>query len=124
MVRLHKMWANLSGIRFPLDDVQDADITTRFTRCRGDHAVLRLQQSSHHVQHCGFADRFCLLNVVACEGRVGSHKEVAAGRWDKRGDNTDEIVMHVAGVTEGSGTGGHYRRDELVRLLERRLLYM
>lgn len=56
----HLKWphagAHLCGIYLPLDDVQDGDVAVvglPVSTC-GHHHVFRLQQSSHHIQDCGF----------------------------------------------------------------------
>lgn len=97
----------LRRIGFPLNDVQNADVATRFTRCCRDHSVLWLQKSSHNVEDCGFANRFRLFYVVGGERGVGGHEEVASWGRDESCDDTDEVVVHVAGVTKGSGASGH-----------------
>ena len=43
---------------------------------------------------------------------------MASRRWDEGGDYTNEVVMHVAGVSKGCGTGRHDGRHQLVRLLK------
>lgn len=48
-----------------------------------------------------------MLDVVAGEGGVGGHEEVAARGGDERGEDADEVVVHVARVAEGGCRGGH-----------------
>ena len=109
-------------ICFSLNDVEYADITTCLTRRRWDHTILRLQQSPHHVQYCSLPYRLCLLYIVSCEGSVWGHEEVASRRWNERSNNANEVIVHVARVAKGGCAGGHDSGDELIRLLERRLL--
>lgn len=50
------MGAHLCGIHLPLDDVEDGNVAVvglPVSPC-GHHHVLRLQQSPHHIQDCGF----------------------------------------------------------------------
>ena len=44
-------WVNVT-----LDDVQDGDVAGRLARAGRNHAVLGLQQSAHHVEHCRTSD--------------------------------------------------------------------
>ena len=68
-----------------LDDVEDGYVAAPLARVGRHHAVLGLQQPSHDVQDRRFPHRLCLLDLVTREGRIRSHEEVAAGRWDQRG---------------------------------------
>lgn len=46
----------LCGINLSLDDVQDGDVAVArlpLPPC-GNHHILGLQKSPHHIQHCGF----------------------------------------------------------------------
>lgn len=45
---------------------------------------------------------------IVGERSVGGHEEVAARSWDERGDDSDEIVVHVARVSKGLSGGSHY----------------
>lgn len=36
---------------------------------------------------------------------VAGHEEVEPGRGDERGDEANEVVVHVAGVAQGGGAG-------------------
>ena len=58
----------------------------------------------------GSGEQAHLVDVVAREGGVGGHEEVAARGGDERGDDADEVVVHVAWITEGLGACGHDRR--------------
>lgn len=49
---------------------------------------------------------------------------MASGRRNQTGDDTDQIVMHVAWVSQSSCASAHDRADELIRLLKGRLLDM
>ena len=100
----------LRGICFSLYDVQNTNVAARFAWCRRNHAILWLQQSSHDIQYCSFADSLGLFDVVASEGSVGGHEEVAARGGDKGSNNANKIVVHVAGIAEGRCAGRHHRR--------------
>ncbi len=113
---------HIGGIDLSLDYVEDGNIAALLARHRRYHAVLWLQQPPHDVQDCRFAHRLGLLDLVAGERGVGSHEEVAAWCGDQRGENADEVVVHVARVSEGGSARGHDGRHELVGLVERRLL--
>ena len=90
-----------------LDDVENGDVAGGFGRFDADHGVFGLEEAAHHVENGGFAHGFCLRDVVAREGSVGGHEEVAAWSGDKGGDDADEVVVHVAWVAEGGSGGGH-----------------
>lgn len=45
--------------------------------------------------------------LVRGEGGVTSHEEVEPRCGDERGDEADEVIVHVAGVTQGGGAGRH-----------------
>lgn len=47
----------------------------------------------------------CSYRLVRGEGRVTRHEEVEPWRGDERGDEADEVVVHVAGVAQGGGAG-------------------
>ena len=49
---------------------------------------------------------------------------MAARCRNERSDNTNEIVMHVAWISEGCCAGRHNRRDQLIRLLEGGFLHV
>lgn len=76
---------HVGRIDFTLDDIEDGDVTTLLAWDRGDHSVLRLQQSPHDVQHCSLSHRLCLFHLVTRKGRVSSHQKVASGRRNERG---------------------------------------
>ena len=42
-----------------------------------------------------------LINLIAGERGVGRHEEMATRRWDEGCYDANEIVVHIAGVTEG-----------------------
>lgn len=50
--------------------------------------------------HCGSAYR-----LVRGEGGVAGHKEVEPRGGDERGDEADEVIVHVSGVAQGGGAG-------------------
>ena len=52
-----------------------------------------------------------LIDLVACEGSVGGHEEVAPWGWDERGDDADKVVIHISGVSESLRAGCHDGRD-------------
>ena len=45
--------------------------------------------------------------LVGGERRVARHEEVQPGRGDQRGNQPDEVVVHVPGIPERGGAGGH-----------------
>lgn len=49
-----------------------------------------------------------LIDVVAGEGSVGGHQEMAAGRRYEGCDNADKVIVHVSWVSEGLRTGCHH----------------
>ena len=70
-----KRLMDLCWIRFSLYDVEDADVATCLARGRRgrDHAILRLQQSSHDFKHRGSSYCPRLVHLIAREGSVGGH---------------------------------------------------
>lgn len=44
---------------------------------------------------------------------------MTAWSGNQRGDNADEVVVHVARIAQSGGAGGHDCRDQLVGLFER-----
>lgn len=49
----------------------------------------------------------CSYRLVCGEGGVAGHEEVEPRCGDERGDEADEVVVHVAGVAQGGGAGRH-----------------
>lgn len=47
----------------------------------------------------------CSYRLVRGEGGVTRHEEVEPWRGNERGDEADEVVVHVAGVAQGGGAG-------------------
>lgn len=45
---------------------------------------------------------------VSGEGGVPSHEVVESRGGDEGGNQTNQIIVHVAGITQGGGTGCHY----------------
>lgn len=45
--------------------------------------------------------------LVGGEWRVARHEEVQPGRGDQRGNQPNEVVVHVPGVPERGGAGRH-----------------
>ena len=62
------------------------------------HHVLRLQQSPHNVKNGGFSDGSGLL--IRMQRGVARHQVVQSRSWNERGDETNQIVIHVPGVSE------------------------
>lgn len=116
---MHISWINLA-----LNDIKNGDVATLLAWICGDHAVLGLEETTHDVENSGFSHGLGLLDGVACEGCVGGHEEMTAGCRNKGGYDADKVVMHIAWVSEGSCTGRHDGRNQLVCLLEGRLLDM
>ena len=114
----------IGGVSFAHDDVQDGNVAAVLAGIGADHAVLGLQESPHDLQHGCPPHRLGGLDVLACEGCVAGLQEVAARRGDQTGHYADQIVVHVARISESRGARAHDRRDELVCLLERRLLHV
>lgn len=105
---------NVCRVGLALDDVENADVAAGFAGVDRDHAVLGLQQPTHYVQHRCLAHCLGLVDVVACEGCVRCEEEVAARRGDQRGDDPDEVVVHVPRVTECGCRSGHDGRNLLL----------
>ena len=49
---------------------------------------------------------------------------MAARCRDKRSNNSDQIIVHITRIPKSSCARGHDSGHELIRLLERRLLYV
>lgn len=45
--------------------------------------------------------------LVGGEWRVSRHEEVQPGRGDQRGNQPNEVIVHVAGIPECGGAGRH-----------------
>lgn len=45
--------------------------------------------------------------LVSCEWRVPCHKEVETRCGDQRCNQANEVIVHVAGVSQGGGAGRH-----------------
>jgi len=76
---------HIGRVDFTLDDVEYGYVAALLAGHGRHHAVLRLQQPPHDVQDCRFPHCLCLFDLIAGEGRIRRHEEVAAGRWDQRG---------------------------------------
>ena len=70
---------HIRRVDLTLYDIEDGNIAALLARYGRHHAVLWLQQPPHDVQHRRLAHRLGLLDLVAREGCVGRHEEVAAG---------------------------------------------
>jgi hypothetical protein len=102
-----KTLMDIGWINITLNDVQYRNVAALLPRNGGNHAILRLEKSSHYIQDSGLANSLGLFNVIARKWCVRCHQEMASRRWYQRSNNADKVVMHVARITEGSGTGGH-----------------
>lgn len=60
-----------------------------------------LRRASHHPPGGG---------LTLKKGRVPGHEEMAARRGDQRGDEADEVVVHVAWVPQGRRGRRHHGR--------------
>lgn len=49
---------------------------------------------------------------------------MAARCRDERSNNSHQIIVHITRISKGSCARGHDGRNELIRLLERWLLYV
>ncbi len=83
--------------------------------CRHHH-VLGLQETAHDIKNGGLAH----LRLVFFVGkrRVGTGQKVQTRRGNQRGDQTHQIVVHIARITEWGGARGHDCRDKLIDLSE------
>ena len=90
---------HVRGVDLALDDVENGDVAALLAGNGRHHAVLRLEQPSHHVEDGCLPHRLGLFDLVPREGRVRRHEEVASGCRDQRGQNADEVIVHVAGVS-------------------------
>ena len=45
---------------------------------------------------------------VCCEWSVASHEEVKLRGWNERGNQTDQVIVHVAWITKSCSAGSHY----------------
>jgi hypothetical protein len=99
-----KTLVNIGRINITLDDVQNGNITALLPRYSGDHSVLWLKESSHHIQDGGFANSFSLLDTIAREGCIRSHEEVTPRGRDQGCNDADQIVVHITRISEGSST--------------------
>jgi len=98
---------NVGWVYLSLDDIENGDVTALLSGDCRDHAVFRLEQASHDVEDCCLADCLGLFNLVTSEGCIRCHQKVTSWCGNQRGENADEIVVHVARVPEGCGTCRH-----------------
>ena len=94
-------------IGLSLNDVKYAYVAATFARLGEHHPVFGLQQSSHDIEDCGLAHHLSLFDVLAGERCVRCHEKVTTRSRYQGGYNANKIVMHVAGITKGSGARGH-----------------
>jgi hypothetical protein len=73
--------------------------------------AIEMCEPPHDIQHRCFSDPRN-LSLRQDNGRVSSHQEVASRSWNERGHETDEIVVHVAGVAKGRCGGCHHSGDK------------
>ena len=45
---------------------------------------------------------------VCCEWSVASHEEVKLRGWNERGNQTNQVIVHVAWITKSCSAGSHY----------------
>lgn len=98
---------DVCGVNFALDHVQDGNVAALLAGNSRDHAILGLEESAHDVEHCSLSHSLGLFDLIACEGGVGCHEEVASRSWDEGGEDADEIVVHVAWISESRGASRH-----------------
>lgn len=104
----------LCGVNCALNDVEDGDVTTFLRRGR-NHDVFLLCQTTHDIQHRCLA--YCGgCNLREHDGCVTGHEEMATRGGDEGGDEADEVVVHVTGITQRRRRRGHHCRDERVQL--------
>jgi len=115
---------HVCGVYVSLNNVEDGDVACSFARSCGYHAVFGLEESTHYVEYRGTSNGFGLVDLIACEGRVGSHEKVTTRCGDERCDDTDQVVVHVTWISKSLGTGSDDCRDQLICLVKRRCLYV
>ena len=76
-----------------------------------------MQQSSHDIENCCFSNILLFLRVKNQRG-VARHKEMTSRRWDQRGDQTHQIVVHIPWVPESGSSSAHNGRHDRVGLSE------
>ena len=64
--------------------------------------VCDFDSPAHHIQHRGLAHRRG-LSLGERDGCVSRHEEMTARGGNQRGHETDEVIVHVAGVTQRGG---------------------
>lgn len=101
----------IRGVGFSLDDVEDGNVTALFARRRRYHPILGLQQPPHHIEHRRLPDRLGLLDIVPGKRRVRRHEKVTTRRRDQRRHDPDQVIVHVARISERRCTGRHDSGD-------------
>ena len=69
---------NICGVNFSLDNIEYGYVAALFARICGHHAILRLEQTAHDVQNCGFANCLGRLDIIAGERSIGGHEKMAS----------------------------------------------
>lgn len=95
----------IGRINIALNDIQNRDVATLLAWNSGHHSVFGLEKSTHNIQDCGLSYSLSLLEVIACEWCVRGHKEMAARSRYQRGNNANEVIVHIARVSEGGCAG-------------------
>lgn len=109
-----------------LHDVQEADVATRRAGVGADHNVLGLGKTAHHVQYCRLADASGRIGLACrigqCEGGVARHEEVTPRRGDERGQQSNEVVVHVSRIPQRGGRCRHDGGHQTIQLIDRRIV--
>lgn len=66
--------------------------------CSRHHHVLRLQQSSHHIENCRFS--YTCFVGIGRKRRVAGHQEMQSRRWNERRQQSHKIIIHVRWIPE------------------------
>mmetsp|Transcript_133248 Transcript_133248/g.385652 ORF Transcript_133248/g.385652 Transcript_133248/m.385652 type:complete len:221 (+) Transcript_133248:505-1167(+) len=112
---------HLGRVHLALNNVQNRDVHAPSSRTR-HHDVLGVQKSPHDVEHSRLANGGGLS--VYRQGGIPRHEEVAPRCRDQGGEHADQVVVHVAGVSQCRGACGHNGGDQRVDLRERRILQL
>ena len=96
------MIAYVCWVGFAHDDVQYRDVAAGFAWFGRYHLVLRLKQSSHDIKYSRLPNGLRSLNIITRERRIAGLQEMTSWSWYQTRNNTDEIVMHVARISQRS----------------------